>query len=78
MMCVSDMTGQDSHGTDLKARLLARIECMPGSVWSPVDFADAAPRAAENPILATDGSPIDPANPAGLSASRNSYLGTLR
>jgi hypothetical protein len=57
---------------------LPGLNLCPGSVWSPVDFADAAPRAAENPILATDGSPIDPANPAGLSASRNSYLGTLR
>jgi hypothetical protein len=50
-MYISDMASQDSHGTDLKARLLARIESTPGSVWTPADFADIGGRAAVDKAL---------------------------
>jgi hypothetical protein len=51
MMYISDMTGQDNHGTDLKTRLLARIESTAASVWTPADFADIGGRAAVDKAL---------------------------
>ena len=50
-MCnISDVTTLAQH-TDLRSRLLARIECTPDEVWTPGDFADLGSRAAVDKTL---------------------------
>ena len=51
MTYISDMGGQTSNTTDLKARILARMESTPDSVWTPADFADIGSRHAVDKAL---------------------------
>lgn len=46
---ISDML--DQPNTDLRPRLLARIDSTPGEVWTPSDFADLGSRAAVDKTL---------------------------
>jgi hypothetical protein len=41
----------DQQHTDLKARILARIESTPDSVWTPADFVDIGSRHAVDKAL---------------------------
>lgn len=45
------MNGSVKPYTDLKARILARIQSTPESVWTPADFADMGGRAAVDKTL---------------------------
>src|SRR5260370_26988894 len=45
------MIGRTRLTTDLKPRILARIQSVPDSVWTPTDFADIGSRAAVDKAL---------------------------
>lgn len=45
------MNDQAKSATELKARILARIQSTPDSVWTPPDFVDLANRAAVDKAL---------------------------
>lgn len=45
------MIGRTRLTTDLKPRILARIQSVPDSVWTPTDFADMGSRAAVDKAL---------------------------
>jgi hypothetical protein len=51
MWYISDMADRATTATDLKARILARIQSTPDSVWTPPDFVDLASRAAVDKAL---------------------------
>ncbi|RUZ10917.1 DUF6088 family protein, partial [Mesorhizobium sp. M7A.F.Ca.CA.001.09.1.1] len=45
------MTKVEQHDTDIRSRVLARIESKPEEVWTPGDFADLGARAAVDKTL---------------------------
>jgi hypothetical protein len=51
MWYISDMGISLKTATDLKARILARVQSTPDSVWTPVDFVDMGSRAAVDKAL---------------------------
>ena len=51
MWYISDMGISAKTTTDLKARILTRIESTPDSVWTPADFVDIGSRAAVDKAL---------------------------
>jgi hypothetical protein len=51
MWYISDMATSVKAATHLKARILARIQSTPDSVWTPADFADMGGRAAVDKTL---------------------------
>ena len=51
MWYISDMGISVKTTTDLKARILTRIQSTPDSVWTPADFVDIGSRAAVDKAL---------------------------
>ena len=51
MLYISDMKAGSKKNTDLKGKILERVDATPGSVWTPTDFVDLANRSAIDKAL---------------------------